>query len=235
MRALLEADRAAALLDAPPAPEENTADLAGSPAAEVEPDEAEATTASNDAEPMLIRAAPPQTAVATEANSPVITPASGNTLLAEPGRFHESDYQPTLAAMIAPMIVAEAPITLHRLARLVARRHGFQRTGREIVRVVRAVAEPLGQIASTPDGQEVIWGAGAQPRAVLPYRGSEIAGEARHWNDTPYPEKLGFAQDFVEHADAARAMSVALGLGRLAASTRDEFESLLERARGMAS
>jgi hypothetical protein len=135
--------------------------------------------------------------------------------------------------MIAPLIAAEAPITLLRLARLVARRHGFQRTGRQIVRSVRAAAEPLGQIVPTPDGQEVIWQPGAQPQAVMPYRGSEIAGEPRHWSDVPYPEKLGFARDFKAHADAVRAMSIALGLGRLATSTRDEFEALLEIVRGM--
>ncbi len=233
LRALLEADRVAPLPDASPAPDVVATDLADPAIAEAEPDEFDPPAAPDDAEPPRILATSPQGAATTAAYAPAIAPESDSALVAEPDRFHDPDYQPTLAAMIAPMIAAEAPITLLRLARLVARRHGFQRTGRQIVRAVRAVAEPLSHIALTQDGQEVIWQAGAQPLAVMPYRGSEIAGEPRHWSDIPYPEKLGFACDFGEHADAVRAMSAALGLGRLTATTREEFEGLLEVVRSM--
>ena len=42
-----------------------------------------------------------------------------------------------------------------------------------------------------------------------------------------YTEKLGFALEFLGRPDPARAMADALKLGRLTASSRAEFESLL--------
>lgn len=149
----------------------------------------------------------------------------------EPGRFYDPDYAHTLAAMVAQIIAAEAPMTLHRLARLIARRHGFQRTGRKIGRVVRTVAETIANIASTEDGGECIWRPDQQPSRSMPFRGIDVSGEARPWMDVPYPEKIGFAQGFRHHADAVRAMADSLGLGRLAATTREEFENLLVAAR----
>ncbi|OJY64453.1 MAG: hypothetical protein BGP12_15215 [Rhodospirillales bacterium 70-18] len=231
LRSLLEQDQA---IPAPATPCVQTPDIPnppGWPEAEAAVDPAAPAPEPDAGEPGLIRAAQPaaspdEAVMAPDAPRPAVARAGGAPL-PEPDRFYDPDYIPALAAMMAPIIAAEAPITLHRLARLVARRHRFQRTGREIVRVVRAVAEPLGQFVPAPDGEEVIWMPTAEPVAIVPYRGSDIAGEPRQWTDVPYPEKLGFARDFVDHADAVRAMSAALGLGRLTGTTREEFRALL--------
>jgi very-short-patch-repair endonuclease len=148
----------------------------------------------------------------------------------DPDRFYDADYAPTLALLAGPIIGAEGVITMRRLARLVARRHGFQRTGREIVRTVRAAVAPLARITSGPDGEEIIWAPSMEPVATVPFRGLAIGDELRTWAETPYPEKLGFAMAFAHGPDPVRAMADALRLGRLAASTREEFDGLIKRA-----
>jgi very-short-patch-repair endonuclease len=151
----------------------------------------------------------------------------GSALGVDPARFYDPDYAQTLTALIGSIIADETPITVRRLARLVARRHGLQRTGREILRVVRQAAEPLGRIVASDGGEEVVWNPEVGVAKTLPFRGLSIAGEPRSWAETPYPEKLGFALDFLDHAEPVRAMADALKLGRLTAPSRAEFESLL--------
>jgi very-short-patch-repair endonuclease len=151
----------------------------------------------------------------------------GPELDVDPARFYDADYGCTLTALVGSIIADETPITVRRLARLVARRHGFQRTGQEILRAVRRAAEPLGRILASDDGEEVLWMTGAEVARTLPFRGLSIEGEPRSWAETPYTEKLGFAREFLGRPDPARAMADALKLGRLTASSRAEFESLL--------
>jgi len=160
--------------------------------------------------------------VSVSSHVPVLSP--------DPARFYDPDYTGTLVPMINGILFLEAPITLRRLARLIARRHGFQRTGREIVRVVREAVVPLGQVIPLDEGEEIVWLSGIEPSEVLPFRGLEIAGVPRPWSETPYPEKLGFAGTFIGHPDPIRAMADALGLGRLTGATREEFEVLLSAA-----
>jgi len=149
----------------------------------------------------------------------------------DPTRFYDADYIPVLAALVLAIIAAESPITLRRLARLVARRHGFQRTGREIMRVVRETAERLARITLSGDGDDVLWAVGTVPAPTMSYRGPSVSDEPRTWAETPHPEKLGFALAFLDQADPARAMADALKLGRLTAPTRQEFEALMADAR----
>ena len=138
---------------------------------------------------------------------------------------------PTLAVLVGAIVTGESVVTLRRLARLIARRHAFQRTGREIVRMVREIAEPLGRILVAEDGEEVVWASGIQPVPTLAFRGLSFGEEPRSWAEVPYPEKLGFALGFLDRSDPTRTMADALNLGRLTAPTRVEFDALLVGAR----
>ncbi len=153
----------------------------------------------------------------------------------DPSRFYDADYGPILTAVVSAILTAEGVVTLRRLSRLIARRHGFQRTGREIVRLVRDTAEPLGRIMTTEDGEDVIWVSGIGPTRTTAFRGLTIGDEARPWAEVPHPEKLGFAMGFLDQADPTRAMADALQLGRLTTPMREEFENLLMGARGVSS
>lgn len=153
------------------------------------------------------------------------------TLFLDPSRFYEFDYAPTLSALIGSIIAAERVIVVRRLARLVARRHGFQRTGHEIVRIVREKAALLGQKTASSDDEDIIWEFSTTPARHMPFRGLSISNERRDWAETPYPEKLGLALSVLTQADPVRSMADALTLGRLTTSMREEFDKLLYAAR----
>jgi hypothetical protein len=174
----------------------------------------------------LVRGAP------VLAAAPTVAPAALATA-PDPDRFYDSDYTPTLVSQIMPIVATEAPVMLRRVARLIARLHGFKRTGKEIVRVVREASAPLGLVANAADGEEILWGHRVGPAKEIPFRGLRFGVETRPWEEVPYPEKLGFARDFLAHADAPRAMAEALALGRLTGPMRLEFETLLAAAGAM--
>lgn len=235
LTALLEEDRAEAKRRAAAAPVEAVDPTEGKAAASTdplpEPEVADISLAVIDGqtpveEPLRIRGA--AHAMSAQASHPHM-PQSGAA--PQPERFYEADYLPVLIRMVEPVIRSESPIMLRRLARLIARRHGFQRTGREIVRVVRDAAERVALISPDPFGEDVVWIDAASVCDQLAYRGDQIGDEPRPWSETPLVEKLGFARDFVASQDPAREMADALGLGRLTGSTRTEFETLVAMVR----
>lgn len=59
---------------------------------------------------------------------------------ADPDRFFEQSYEAALSQMITELVEAEGPIHEERLARLIARRHGWLRTGARIQARVTALA-----------------------------------------------------------------------------------------------
>lgn len=217
LRELLEQNRAA-----PPLESENGSACAIKLDAEdtAEPDER--GTDAQPADPVLIRA---NVAGALSIPSGALDPA----------RFYDADYTPILAALILEIVSTETVVTLRRLARLIARRHGFQRTGREIVRLVRETADPIARVMATQDNEDVIWSRDTEPTPTMAFRGLNMGEEPRSWAEVPYPEKLGFALGFLGRADPVRAMADALKLGRVTAQTREEFEALLMRAREVSS
>ncbi len=72
-------------------------------------------------------------------------------------RFYEPDYDATLAALIAHVLTAEAPIAETLLVQRIARAHGFQRAGRIIRDRVMAIAERLHLAEDDVGGGRFIW------------------------------------------------------------------------------
>ena len=203
------------------------------PEAEPEPEPDEGATTSNSArQAEAVDTEPPEPALIRADGA---APSPAQPVAVNSARFYDADYAPTLAALVEAIITGESLVTLRRLARLIARRHGFQRTGREIVRLVRETAEPLGRIVTAEDDEEIVWASRIEPVPTMAFRGLSIGREPRPWTEVPYPEKLGFAKGFLDEADPTRAMADALKLGRLTALTREEFETLIIGARGVSS
>ena len=93
-------------------------------------------------------------------------------------------------------------------------------------RIIRAVLG-RGRFPTTRDGdREIIWPQEAVPSAKSPYR---QAGGREH-GDVPLPELASLAdflrtQGLEENEDLIRGMQEHFGLGRLAVSTRQRFET----------
>jgi hypothetical protein len=153
-------------------------------------------------------------------------------LLLDASGFYDPEYAPTLRRLVTQIIEREAPVTLRRIAILVARSHGFQRTGSEIVRVCREAALQVGAVRSAADGQDVVWSREGAAVGIMPFRGLSFGAVERDWSDVPYPEKLGLARTLLEQGsdDPVRAMAQTLGIGRLGSALRAELQGLLGAA-----
>lgn len=144
--------------------------------------------------------------------------------------FYDEAYRPVLQTLCLDLIDHFGPITFGHLAAKVARAHGFQRTGSEIRKTVGATVGKRRLASPTVNDETAFWPEGSTPQLYIKYRGREVQGEVRDWNDTPYPEKLGLAVETLRSvsADAAPvAMASQIGLERLRQKTRQELTDLL--------
>jgi hypothetical protein len=153
--------------------------------------------------------------------------------LADAGRFYDDDYRGTLRSIACEIVDASGPMTFKHLCDRIARLHGFQRTGSEIKRIVRTAMQ--GARARSQDGgdDEVFWPEGLPVADWIAYRGLEVNGQVRSWQEIPFPERLGLARETLlqHHPEPDLAMGRALGLSRLRTRTRWELNDLLARAR----
>jgi len=161
------------------------------------------------------------------------TAAPASNAAPEPERFYDADYLPRLQAMAAALIDREGPVSFKRIAREIARAHGFQRTGKEIRSVLWAACRELRPHARAEDQNEVFWPEGASPAPVVPFRGLAVAGVERDWADVPYPEKRGLVGAILAAGadDPARAVAERIGYARVTAGFRGEIEALVAAAR----
>jgi hypothetical protein len=143
-------------------------------------------------------------------------------------RFYDDPSE--LAAMAMAIIDEVGPVTFQALCVRIARAHGFQRTGREIVATVRAALGRRRTITPSPDGGEVCWPERTAPAATIVFR--EMAG--RDWKDVPYPEKLGLVATLrSRHDDLPRAVASRIGLARVRAPFVAEIEALVRAAEAL--
>lgn len=148
-------------------------------------------------------------------------------------QFYEPAYRRILEDFAAELIDSFGPVTFRHLSEMIARAHGFQRTGSQIKKQVWAAITKLRRSSKSPNGETVFWPHGHDPKEALQFRGLVVNGEKRTWQDVPYPEKFGLAIDIIQSTvghDRAGEMAVRIGLGRLRQVTREELQALLETA-----
>ena len=85
------------------------------------------------------------------------------------------------------------PITFKNICETIDRNQGFKRTGAKIRQRFSAVLTRERKSEKDPFGEDIFWPKKTKPRDFIEFRGSEIEGEVRVWNQVPYPEKLGLA------------------------------------------
>lgn len=151
----------------------------------------------------------------------------------DPARFYEPGYIRTLTALTCDLVDRYGPMTFRHLSELVARAHGFQRTGSQIKsQVWSAISRSRRHSRDGKGGESTIWPKGVDPVQVIPFRGMVVGGEQREWPYVPYPEKLGLAIEIRTkgRGDLAGEMASRIGLARLKQTTRAELEELLKDA-----
>lgn len=151
----------------------------------------------------------------------------------DPARFYESDYRPVLQRLALDYIDHFGPLTFKHLGDLVARAHGFQRTGSAIQKQVWAAVGRSRQYSKPPAGSTIFWPKGTKPVEIATFRGMTINGQVRTWAEVPYPEKIGLATDTLRRnksGDPVAVIAGKIGIARLRESTRTELQSLIVAA-----
>jgi len=120
------------------------------------------------------------------------------------------------------------------LSDLIARDHGFQRTGGKISSTIWHAVEKVAPRTRSADEHWIFWPEAMEPTDVLPFRSLEISGRLRQWKEVPLPEKLGLIRETLDQApvDLAEAVAHVLGYGRVTQSFRSDivqFAAQLER------
>lgn len=157
-----------------------------------------------------------------------IDPSDGVYPEADPSKFHDPDYSENLRIMAVNIIDTEGPITFKRLSDLIARRHGFLRTGSQISGTVWHAIHEARSLTRTPDEHSVFWPSGVDPSDVVAFRGLALPGGLREWKNVPYPEKLGLVCELRASRDVAEAVALRIGYGRITQSFRAEISKLVE-------
>lgn len=135
----------------------------------------------------------------------------------DPDRFFDLDYAPVLRRLIHRIVVGEGPVTLHELARRVAQKHGWQRTGRRIQAQVR---KNLRSVESHREFETVfVWAPGSHSDRV-PFRGLD-GRPIREISRTEIASVIdAHARDLENEDDPILAMARLLGISRLSKDAR---------------
>ena len=150
----------------------------------------------------------------------------------DPARFYEPGYRMTLRRFAVTVIDEAGPITFKHLSEIVARRHGFQRTGSQIKSQLWDSVKSARTHTREGDGQTLFWPDGAEPADIIAFRGLKPGGHERSWRDVHCAEMLGLAAKAVAKGGApVETMAAALGLKRIAAGTREQLEKAIEEAK----
>ncbi len=153
-----------------------------------------------------------------------------------PEQFYEPGYLRVVRRIATQTIDAAGPVRFDHLSSMIARAHGFNRTGSRIKGQVWKAVSRVRPNAKSADGATLFWPEGQKPAVAIPFRGMTVAGIDREWHQVPYPEKLGLAREVLANGSTGRhieEMSSRIGLGRLHRTTKGEIEDLLRQAANM--
>ena len=143
--------------------------------------------------------------------------AHQDDVTADPDRFFDSDYAPVLRRLIHRVVEREGPVTLHGLARRVAQKHGWQRTGRRIQAQVQKTLSTVERHSEF--GIVFVWAPGSHS-ARTPFRGLN----GRHIRDVSRTEIASVidanARALGSAEDPILVLSRLLGIARLSKDAR---------------
>ena len=151
-------------------------------------------------------------------------------LALDPEAFHAPGYTTTLQQLASHYVAVEAAITFKRLSDLIARDHGFQRTGGRISSTIWHAVERVAPRTRSMDEHWIFWSETTEPSEVLPFRRLELNGRPRLWKEVPLPEKLGLIRQTLDGDpdDLAETIAGILGYGRVTQSFRADIAHLAE-------
>jgi len=157
-----------------------------------------------------------------------------NNFQCDAASFYETGYRKELTKMILAILEDESPIYMDRLVTLIARAHGFSRTGPSIKEIIER-AIPKGSTKTKEfDGRIVLWSESSKPLDVTDFR----ASISRSHSEIPLTEIAGLVRHIVHKKNESdeiilRKLADRFKLGRLRESTRIRFLHAIQLFNGM--
>jgi very-short-patch-repair endonuclease len=152
--------------------------------------------------------------------------------LADPDRFFDLSYDHNLTRMISDIVHEEGPIHEERLARLIARKHGWLRTGTRIQTRVGGLASQCHQ-TSNEDVGRFFWPHDLPVDDYVPPRHAPAALN-RTVNEISMPELASLCRIYLDAGQAEANVLIlvarSLGLSRLAGASRARLEQAIRQA-----
>jgi very-short-patch-repair endonuclease len=156
-------------------------------------------------------------------------PVEAGIVTIEEKTFFGKSYDSTLAWMIGEIVEAEGPILDAALAKRIARRHGWQRTGSRIQDRVETIAAQNHRFTREDVGR-FFWPKALPPGAPVPHR-SNWAILGRSADEICIQELMELAREVQRlggrDSSNLTMMGRALGLGRLTVGPRERLERAL--------
>ncbi len=179
----------------------------------------------------------PREAIASGAEPAPAPAEQPEVAVADPALFYDASYRPRLAALLATTLAELGPLREDVLAQIVARAHGFERTGGDIrARVLAAL--PPGSVLSHEAVGTFVWPPACGPAGLSVFR-PPAPGGSRDPTEIPMEELLVLARKALSGAPdeeaALLAMRDACGLQRLRDRSRQRCAEALGRARQRAA
>ena len=143
---------------------------------------------------------------------------------ADPKRFHDADYQPTLRRMVVAVMDVEAPVREDVLAQRIARAHGWLRTGGKIRERIQLHLKAFER--TTEDVGDFLWKPGTRAD-THPYRPPLDAESRRSVTEIPLAELAGLVREHPtlrDESDPALSLARLIGVERLAATSRARLD-----------
>lgn len=141
----------------------------------------------------------------------------------DPDEFFAPRYLPTLSKLIDDILSEKAPMPLSALAREVARRHGWQRTGR---RINTRVEQASRHVETRAEGDQTFLWPEAGFRVRTLYRGLEDRW-IQDVSQTEIASVLDEINEALDHSeDPILDLARELGIARLSASARDYLDNV---------
>ena len=149
----------------------------------------------------------------------------------KPDLFAEPEYSQVIAEMIKHAVETEAPIEKSALATVIARAHGFKRTGSLIAERVEKIGRKLFYYRQERSGRTFVWRDEHHCDTLTTWREPSDEDRKRPIEDIPEEEIILAARDFEFDDDIPRAIAVSFGFSRLRAPSRERIEEALHAGR----
>ncbi len=149
----------------------------------------------------------------------------------KPDLFAEPEYSQVIAEMIKHAVETEAPIEKSALATVIARAHGFKRTGSLIAERAEKIGRKLFYYRQERSGRTFVWRDEHHCDTLTTWREPSDEDRKRPIEDIPEEEIILAARDFEFDDDIPRAIAVSFGFSRLRAPSRERIEEALHAGR----